>query len=166
MAQGRPVQSFELTLAGLAKRTSRHGKLMAVSMMKDEGPYLLEWVAHHIAVGFTDILVYTNDCSDGTDDMLRRLEKLGIAKHRVNLIPEGIKPQPSALKHAQIEPELADSDWLLVFDADEFLCLRYGDGTLDTLIDAIKDRGANGMVITWRIFGSGGVQHWSRDPVS
>ena len=103
------------------KRTSRHGRVTALSMMKDEGPYVLEWVAHHLAVGFTDLVVYTNDCTDGTDTMLMRLEELGLACHRRNDIPEGIKPQPSALKHAQDEPAVGAADWLLTFDADEFL---------------------------------------------
>ncbi|MBJ3762232.1 glycosyltransferase family 2 protein [Maribius pontilimi] len=135
-------------------------------MMKDEGPYLLEWVAHHMAVGFTDLVVYTNDCTDGTDTMLMRLEELGLAYHRRNDIPKGMKPQPSAIKYAQDEPLVQDSDWVLIFDADEFLCIKHGDGSLDGMIQSIKDEGANGMVITWRIFGSGGVQHWSRDFVT
>lgn len=147
-------------------RASRHGRVTAVSMMKDEGPYLLEWVAHHLAVGFTDLVVYTNDCSDGTDDMLIRLEELGLAHHRRNVIPPGLRPQPSALNHAQEEPVICESDWVLVFDADEFLCIRHGDGTLDPMLDDAVAQGANGIVITWRIFGSGGVKDWSRDPVS
>ena len=154
-------------IAGVpAKNTSRHGTLLAVSMMKDEGPYLLEWVAHHMAVGFTDLLVYTNDCSDGTDDMLIRLEQLGLAHHRRNIIAKGQKPQPSAIRHATDDPLVCSADWVLVFDADEFLCLRHGDGTLDLMLDDIVARGANGMVITWRIFGSGGGIDWSRAPVS
>lgn len=135
-------------------------------MMKDEGPYVIEWVAHHLAIGFTDLVVYTNDCSDGTDDMLIRLEALGLAHHRRNVIPEGIRPQPSALNHAQEEPVVQQSDWVMVFDADEFLSIRYGDGTLDDLIAAVKVQNANGIVVTWRIFGSGGVVDWSRAPVT
>ena len=135
-------------------------------MMKDEGPYLLEWVAHHLAVGFTDLVVYTNDCTDGTDTMLMRLEALGLAHHRRNDIPKGLKPQPSALKYAQEDSVVQGSDWVLVMDADEFLCIKHGDGSLDGMIDAITAEDANGMVITWRIFGSGGVQHWSRDFVT
>ncbi len=133
-------------------------------MMKDEAPYLLEWFAHHLAVGFTDILVYTNDCTDGTDDMLIRLEELGLGHHRRNDIPAGVKPQPSAIKYAQDEKVVQDSDWVLLFDADEFLCINYGDGRLDSLIAAAGE--ANGIVITWRIFGSGGVVEWSRAPVT
>lgn len=153
-------------LADLARRTSPHGKVMAVSMMKDEAPYLLEWIAHHLAVGFTDILVYTNDCSDGTVEMLKRLEELGLAVHRENVIPEGHKPQPSALNHAQAEPLVQGADWVLVFDADEFLVISHPSGSLDGMIADAVAQGANGIVITWRIFGSGGVVDWSRAPVS
>lgn len=150
----------------LKRHISPHGQVTAVSMMKDEGPYVIEWVAHHLAVGFSDLVVYTNDCSDGTDDILIRLEKLGLCHHRRNDIPEGIRPQPSALNYAQAEPVVQQSDWVMVFDADEFLSIKYGDGTLDDLLAATKDQGANGIVVTWRIFGSGGVVDWSRAPVT
>ena len=53
--------------------TSRHGNVVLTTMAKDEGPYLLEWVAYHHLLGFTDILFLTNDCSDGTDEMLDAL---------------------------------------------------------------------------------------------
>jgi len=150
----------------LKRHDSPHGQVTAVSMMKDEGAYVIEWVAHHLAVGFSDLVVYTNDCSDGTDDMLIRLEELGLCHHRRNVIPEGIRPQPSALNYAQDEPVVQQSDWVMVFDADEFLSIRYGDGTLDSLLAATKAQGANGIVVTWRIFGSGGVVDWSRAPVT
>jgi len=148
------------------KSTSKHGTVMAVSMMKDEAPFLLEWFAHHLAVGFTDILVYTNNCSDGTDDMLIRLEELGLGHHRRNVIPDGIKPQPSALNHAQQEPVVRAADWVLVFDADEFLSVNHPSGTLEGMLDDTVARGGTGVVITWRIFGSGGVIDWSRAPVT
>ena len=150
----------------LKRHKSPHGQVTAVSMMKDEGPFVIEWVAHHLAIGFTDLVVYTNDCSDGTDDMLIRLEELGLCHHRRNVIPEGIRPQPSALNYAQDESVVGQSDWVMVFDADEFLSIKYGDGTLDDLIAAAKAQNANGIVVTWRIFGSGGVVDWSRAPVT
>jgi hypothetical protein len=150
----------------LQKPVSRHGTLMAVSMMKDEAPFLLEWFAHHLAVGFTDILVYTNDCTDGTVQMLQRLEELGLGHHRANVIPEGGKPQPSALNHAQVEPLVAAADWVMVFDADEFLAINHPSGHLDGMLDDAVALGANGIVVTWRIFGSGGVVDWSPAPVT
>lgn len=150
----------------LKAHVSPHGHVTALSMMKDEGPYVLEWVAHHLSLGFTDLVVYTNDCSDGTDEMLIRLEELGLVHHRRNDIPDGMRPQPSALNHAQNEPVVLSSDWLVVFDADEFLCIKHGNGTVDSLIAATEAAGANGIVITWRIYGSNDIQDWSHAPVT
>ncbi|MEO0343634.1 MAG: glycosyltransferase family 2 protein [Pseudomonadota bacterium] len=146
------------------KPKSPHGMILAVSMMKDEAPYLLEWYAHHLAVGFTDILVYTNDCSDGTVEMLQRLEELGLGYHRYNIIADGVKPQPSAIRYAQDENIVARSDWMCLFDADEFLSINHPKGTISEMLDDAGD--ANGIVITWRIFGSGNVLDWSDDPVT
>ncbi|NJM83639.1 MAG: glycosyltransferase family 2 protein [Tabrizicola sp.] len=140
---------------------------MALSTMKDEGPYVVEWVAHHLAVGFTDLMVYTNDCSDGTDDILKRLQALDIGvHHRENVIPEGMKPHPSMLKLAAGEQLVCGSDWLLVLDADEFMCINHPSHRLDGLVAALEAMNAAAMVVTWRIFGSSGVREWSRRPIT
>ncbi len=140
---------------------------MALSTMKDEAPFVVEWVAHHLAVGFTDIVVYTNDCTDGTDTMLKRMQALKIGVfHRDNVIPEGIKPQPSMLKHASEDPLVRASDWLLILDADEFLAINHPSGTMDGLVGDLNAMDAHAMVLTWRIFGSSGIRDWSRQPVT
>ncbi|MGB0966697.1 MAG: glycosyltransferase family 2 protein [Halocynthiibacter sp.] len=152
---------------GLKKRISPHGSLVALSTMKDEGPYIVEWVAHHLALGFTEIMVYTNDCSDGTDLILKRLEALNIGvHHRENIIPEGMKPHPSMLKASAKEDLIINSDWLLVLDADEFMSINHPSGTLDGLVGDLNTMGADAMVITWRIFGSSNIRDWSRAPIT
>ena len=150
-----------------ARQTSPHGSLVALSTMKDEGPGVVEWVAHHLAVGFTEVMVYTNDCSDGTDDILKRLQALDIGvHHRENVIPAGLKPHPSMLKLAVEEKLVIASDWLLVLDADEFLCINHPSHTLDGVVADLEALGAQAMVLTWRIFGSSGVRNWSRAPIT
>jgi hypothetical protein len=52
-------------------------RITAVTMMRDEAPALLEWVAFQDAIGIDRIVVYTNDCRDGTDAMLDRLGQIG-----------------------------------------------------------------------------------------
>ncbi len=149
------------------RQTSPHGSLVALSTMKDEGPTVVEWVAHHLAVGFTDLMVYTNDCTDGTDTLLRRLEAMDIGvHHRENVIPEGMKPHPSMLKSAVEEQLIISSDWLLVLDADEFLCINHPSGTLDGMVTDLNAMNAQAMVLTWRIFGSSGIRNWSRQPIT
>jgi hypothetical protein len=150
-----------------ARQTSPHGTLLALSTMKDECPHVVEWVAHHLALGFTQVIVYTNDCTDGTDTMLKRMEALGIGvEHRENLVPEGMKPQPSMLKYASDDAQVRASDWVLILDADEFLAINHPSGTMDGLVADLAAIGAEAIVFTWRIFGSNGVQHWSRAPVT
>jgi hypothetical protein len=55
---------------------------------------------------------------------------------------------------------------VLLFNADEFLAIRHPSGHLDGVLDDVVTAGANGIVITWRIFGTGGIVDWSREPVS
>ena len=91
--------------------------------MKDEGPYVLEWLAYHRAIGFTDFLIYTNDCSDGTDLLLDRLQNNGIVTHvRNKVLKRG--PHKSALKYAKDLSLYAGADWVYVCDADEFLNIK------------------------------------------
>ncbi len=46
-----------------------------ITCMKNEGPFILEWLAYHRAIGVKDVLVYTNDCNDGTDTFLELLQE-------------------------------------------------------------------------------------------
>ena len=129
-------------------------------MMKDEGPALLEWLAYHRLIGFDRICVYTNDCSDGTDAMLLRLEEMGEVLHFRNDVPAGKKPQPNAMKLAERNPAATDTDWVVAMDADEFVSIKTGDGTLPALMAHIPDD-AQGIVMTWRFFGSSGLVDWN-----
>jgi hypothetical protein len=142
-------------------RRARHTLL---SMMKDEGPDLLEWVAHHRLIGFDNICVYTNDCRDGTDAMLDRLEQMGVVRHFANRIPAGKKPQPNALNLAEKNACVIETDWLVVLDADEFIHIKPGAGQLADLFAACP-QGIDGVAMTWRMMGSNGRVAWSPEPV-
>lgn len=131
-----------------------------LSMMKDEGHSLIEWVAYHRVLGFDNICVYTNNCNDGTDAMLIRLEQLGHVRHFRNTVPEGEKPQPHALNLADENAVVTNSDWILTMDADEFLSIKCGAGRVDDLVQAVPDD-TDAIAITWRFFGSNGVTDWN-----
>lgn len=132
----------------VAGRTGREEKLVITSM-KNEGPYILEWIAHHRVIGFNRFLVFTNDCDDGTVEILQRLQDLGVVVHQHNTILRR-GPQKSALKYAKTHPLAIDADWVLVSDIDEFLNIKIGEGHVDDLIDAVP--GADVIPVTWRLF--------------
>lgn len=153
------------TFAGKIPPT-RNGNLVAVSMAKDEGPYVLEWAAYHRLLGFSDILIYTNDCTDGTDEMLDALASIGLLT-RVDNPPIGTKPpQSRALMRAQHHPLVSKADWVMVLDLDEFITIKRGNNRVDDLVDMAKDHEASAVAITWKFFGSGGNSSYEAQPVT
>ncbi len=124
-----------------------------ISMMKNEGPYILEWVAWQRVVGFSDILVYSNDCEDGTELMLDRLHALGELVHVRNNTPKR-GPQKAALKSVMSHPLYREAHWVFVCDIDEFLNIHEGGGRLSDLIGRFPE--ADAIPVAWRMFSSGG----------
>ncbi len=136
-----------------AKPTNRTG---IVTTMKNEGPFILEWLAHHRALGIEDFLIYTNDCTDGTDTLLDLLERKGLVRHRENPFREtGLKPQHAALQDADEDPGVRALDWVICMDVDEFINIHAGEGTLADLYTAVP--GANMISMTWRLFGNADI---------
>lgn len=121
---------------GAQARVSASLGHVLISSMRDEGPYLLEFVAHHRAIGFDRILIASNDCRDGTDLLLDALDRAGAITHYRNVIEPGETPQHAAYKAMRSRYGLDRADWLMVLDADEFLDVTSGDGKVQDLTAA------------------------------
>ncbi|MEM7525067.1 MAG: glycosyltransferase family 2 protein [Pseudomonadota bacterium] len=135
---------------------------LIITSMKNEGSYIVEWIAYHRVIGFTDFLVYTNDCDDSTVAMLQRLEEMGVLTHQPNkVLRRG--PQKSALKWAKDHPLAKEADWILVSDIDEFLNVKVGEGTVQALIDHVGD--ADVIPVTWRLFSHADQIDYVDEPV-
>lgn len=138
-------------------------RVTAVLTLRNEGAFLLDWLAHHRACGITDFLVFSNDCSDGTDRMLDRLAGLGWLTHVRNDGPHEKGPQWAALQQAGQHPLVRKADWILVFDIDEFVNIHVGDRSLAALFAALPE--ATAIPLTWRLFGNAGVVEFGDMPV-
>ena len=134
-----------------------------VGCMKDEAPYILEWVAYHRMIGVDHFLIYTNGCSDGTAELLDRLQALGILEHRNNDNWKGNSPQQYALNQALKEPVIKQADWVIHIDVDEYINVRCGNGTLADFFDHVPD--ATNVAMTWRLFGHNGITTLNDRPV-
>jgi hypothetical protein len=150
-----PVRMPEI----VADVASERGRAAIVTCMKNEGPFILEWIAYHRAIGFDDFLIYTNDCTDGTDTLLDLLQARGIVQHRYNPFRDsGMKPQHAALNAAEKEKIMQKAKWIVCMDVDEFINIKCGDGTIDALFTAIPD--ANMIAMTWRLFGNAEIEEY------
>ena len=131
-------------------------RVLIVTTMKNEGPFILEWLAWHRAIGVSDFLVYTNDCTDGTDQMFDLLHAKGMVEHRKNPYrATGEKPQHAAYRDAQTSQTAGHADWIICMDVDEFINIHTGAGRLPDLFRAVPD--ATMIALTWQLYGNAEV---------
>jgi Glycosyl transferase family 2 len=126
------------------------------SAMKNEAPFVLEWIAYHKAIGFDEIVICSNPSNDGMEEILTALADAGEIRHLRATVPAGAGPQFVASKAFTAEVGYREGDWYLWLDADEFLNVHVGDRTVGALIAAMADR--QFALINWRVFGSAGHQ--------
>lgn len=139
-------------------------RFLAILTVRNEGAFLIEWLAYHRRIGFTDFLVFSNDCTDGTDAMLDRLAEMGWLTHVRNPGPHEKGAHFSALRLADQHPLYQDADWAAVLDIDEFLCVHVGDRSIGALLQALPQTDA--VTLTWRMFGNAGRVQQSDVPVT
>ncbi len=160
---GNPVRVPSENVA--ESKSSNDRSVVVVTCMKNEGPFVLEWLAYHRAIGIKNFIVYTNDCDDGTDTLLGLLQEKGYVEHRENPFRgTDLKPQHAALNAATKEKIVKNAAWAISMDVDEFICIHVGDGTIGALFDAVPD--ANMISLTWRLFGNADIDEFQDTPIT
>jgi len=133
-------------------------KFVSVTPMKNEGPFIVEWVSHNLAIGVDVITIFSNDCTDGSDALLDRLDAMGKIRHFDNTA-RSPAPQRRAYRRFLKMQLAGDDDWVIPIDADEFINIKTGDNTLRALCNAMPQ--ARTISMTWRLFGNAGVQDYT-----
>ena len=114
-----------LVLNSLARRVvlPRRGACL-LTTVRNEGPYLLDWLSHHLALGFEHAFVYSNENSDGSDALLEKLAQHGVITWIQNARGPRLGPQTKAYAHAlMILPQILDYRWAAILDLDEYLAI-------------------------------------------
>lgn len=130
------------------------GRKVLFSAMKNEAPFLLEWVAYHKAIGFDEIVICSNPSNDGTEELLAALAEAGEIRHLAVVVEEGRSPQIVAAETFETLIGFQDGTWYMWLDADEFLNVQVGDGSVTALVEALGARHC--ALINWRLFGTSG----------
>lgn len=140
-------------------------KTVLLSCFRNEAPFVLEFVAHHKVLGFNQIVIASNDCTDGTVEILDALDAMGVIRHLPCVPSPNITPQHFAYTQARKIMDVDAADWLMILDADELLNVHVGDGLLADLI-AAQDADTDLVLINWATFGAGGHERWANQPSS
>lgn len=136
--------------------TSTLPRFVVATGMRNEGPFIVEWVAWYRMLGF-EVLIATNDCTDQSPQMLDLLADAGWVKHIRHQPDVTTPPQKSAHYALSRDPFLLSADWVLSCDVDEFLVLHQTDNILTFVGSGPWDY--LGLAFHWKIFGTGG---WKR----
>jgi|GEM_PF-1783192 len=168
-----PVKEIDLVPAGLvlnslARRHVLPRRMACVlATAKNEGIYLLDWIAYHLSIGFEHIFLYSNDNADGSDELLAALDAAGVITWIRNARGVALGAQEKAYAHALNRvPQILDYRWAAVIDLDEYL-------VFDTaLFDDVQDfiglqecQSVDAIALNWLLFGAPADQRWAEAPV-
>lgn len=136
-----------------------------LTCIRNEGPFLLEFVAHHLVLGFDRIFIAANDCDDGSARLLRAMQAAGHVRFRPHRVAPGKVPQTEGYARLRESFDVDAADWLMMLDADEFLNVHAGDHSLRALLAAAPE-GTDVIALNAMTFGPGGHGRWRPGPVT
>ena len=153
----------------LARRSVAPRRTVAVvAAARNEGLYLLEWVAHYRSIGVDHIFLYSNDNADGSEALLNLLAQAGVITWIKNPVPPGRIAQFQAYGHAfGMLPHVLDYRWTLLVDLDELLYLdpaRFA--SLPDYLAWQEAQPVDAIAFNWVVFGSGGEARWRDAPMA
>lgn len=125
--------------------------------IKNEGPFIIEWVAYNRSIGVENFLIFTNDCDDYSHEILDYLDELGIVRHIPNptMMMQSTQHHKTALWYAPYHKEFQQADYIIISDVDEFIVSTIGDGSVQDLLEGLGRPDV--LSLSELIFGFGGV---------
>ncbi|MBU9416126.1 glycosyltransferase family 2 protein [Burkholderia multivorans] len=137
-------------------------KIGVAAIFKNECEFILEWIAYHRVIGVDYFIISDNESTDGSRELLAKLEKIGLVKLIEFPNPPGLRPQLPAYSTMLTEcPETIDV--LAFIDADEFMFPLDGEDSVRPFFEHIfADTEVSALALNWAIYGSSG-HVFSRD---
>lgn len=139
--------------AAIRKNIPKTKRSCVVATARNEGVYLVEWVAYNLELGFDKIFIYTNDNQDGSLELLKALHDAGHIELVISEVGEGGNAQVKAYNHALlINAEVLRYEWCAFIDVDEFISLdsdRFSG--INDFLEWQGAAGANSVALTWKL---------------
>lgn len=131
-------------------------KVAVGAIVKNELPYLKEWIAYHRVLGVDHFVIADNNSTDGTFEFLKQLQKQGIVE--TFRFPTLGEQAPQLPAYRKILSKIKGRYDLVAFlDADEFIAITQPDLSLKHfLADVFSNQEISSLVLNWACFGSSG----------
>ena len=131
------------------KNTNFENELTIAAIMKNEGPYIKEWLDFHILVGVNKFYLYDNGSTDNTAEILKPYIDSGIVEY--TYFPGRAQQRPAY--YDVINKHADDTRWMALIDLDEFL-VPVQHKTLPEFLHTLPR--FSQLIISWVDYGSNG----------
>ena len=123
--------------------------LAAAAIVKNEAPYLAEWIEYHLLAGVEKFHIYDNESTDGTREAMAPYVRDGVAEY---IYWPGRAQQTPVYMHA-LERLRDEARWLAFIDADEFI-VPMAAPDIPSILKEFE--GEAGLCINWLVYGDNG----------
>lgn len=134
--------------------------LAVVAIVKDEAPYLKEWIDYHLAAGVDHFIIYDNESSDNTREVLMPYIKMHIVDYFA--VPGPLAQMPSyndAVRRFKFVCR-----YMAFIDLDEFIFPKTGQSIVEVVDEVLANEPkAAGLAINWQVFGSNDLENAELD---
>lgn len=134
-------------------------KIAACTCVRNDVPYLLEWIEFHRLQGFSKFFIF-DDRSDDNVTLLQNFYNCKFPGQSVVEVFPHQSPgyQPPAYKKCQDLAVAGKFDWVAVLDSDEFW-YSPSFGTVSQFVEARCDASVGAVEVTQMRFGTSGQLH-------
>ena len=129
--------------------------LAVVAILKNEGPYLKEWLYYHLLAGVDHFYLYDNDSPDNPHEVAEPYIKAGLVDY-FHLPGKVVQCGPYNKAFEQFKFHCR---YMTFLDGDEFVYPKVDrGGNITQVVDEILSHNPNaaGLGINWHCFGSNG----------
>ncbi|AXF84738.1 hypothetical protein DTO96_100448 [Ephemeroptericola cinctiostellae] len=121
------------------------------SIQRDRNPYIIEWIAFHLCVGFNRLYIYAHQSNDGMSQTLH-----DIAQH----YPVYVKDIDASVSQHEaytdsIHQYLPEVDWMAYIDGNDFL-FPVQHANIKDALTLYEDKKLSALAVYWTCYGSSG----------
>jgi hypothetical protein len=133
------------------ERLSFENELSIAAIVKNEAPYIQEWIEYHLLAGVEKFYIYNNESEDNIEEVLKPYIKEGIVVYK-NFPGKNVHPYSymDAIKRYRNKTR-----WLALIDLDEFIVIKEDKKIPDFLKDF---ENYSQILMGWMVYGSSGHQ--------
>ena len=129
--------------------------LAIVAIMKDEAPYVKEWIDYHLLAGANHFYIYDNGSTDNLKEILQPYIDAGLVTY---IFYPGKSMQFPVYSDA-VKNFKFFCRYMAFIDVDEFIFPKNNRSIIEVVDEVLsKDENAAALSINWQMFGSNGQE--------